>query len=311
MKSSLTTICLVLGLASASAYPLDSVQRTPRAQGAFAVRTLPAPERNDPWGVLDPSRLKLQSHAYLVVDDEGHRIAGKAADAVQPIASVTKLMTAMVVLDTDPDLDAMISLRADDRDHLRHTGSRLRVENARLSRRDLLLIALMSSENRAAAALGRTTLPGGTAQFVRAMNRKAQDLGMTRSHFADPTGLDAGNTASAEDLVRLVEAAMDYPLIRYATTYRSAEVHPYPNGRSLTYRNTNRLLHEGIWDIQLSKTGFINEAGHCLVMRATIADRPLYIVLLNSYGKLTPFGDANRVRDWIESSMVGGGTQRG
>lgn len=263
----------------------------------------PEVESPHPWPSLDPRRLRLLASAFLVVDDQGHRIAGKAVDSVQPIASVTKLMTAMVVLDAHLDLEVMIPLDLEDRDRLRNSRSRLRVENARLSRKDLLLIALMSSENRAAAALGRTTFGGGLPTFVQAMNRKAQELGMYQSRFADATGLDSGNVSTAEDLVRMARAAMAYPLIREATTSRNTQVYPYPSGRPLAYTNTNRLIANERWRIELSKTGYINEAGHCLLMRAVIADRPLYVVLLNSSGKLGPFGDSNRLRDWIHAGL--------
>lgn len=256
-----------------------------------------------PWPSLDPQRLRLLSSSFLVVDDQGHRIAGKAVDSVRPIASVTKLMTAMVVLDARLELEELIPLDSDDRDLLRNSRSRLRVQNARLSRKDLLLIALMSSENRAAAALGRTTFEGGLPAFVQAMNHKAQELGMYQSRFADATGLDAGNVSTAEDLVRMARAAMAYPLIREATTSRTAQVNPYPSGRPLAYTNTNRLIANERWRIELSKTGYINEAGHCLIMRTVIADHPLYVVLLDSPGKLGPFGDSNRLRDWIQAGQ--------
>lgn len=264
-----------------------------------------------PWPPLDPRQLRLNSSAFLVVDDQGRRIVGRAVDSLQPIASVTKLMTAMVVLDAQLDLAEVIPLGVEDRDQLRNSRSRLRVENARLSRRDLLLIALMSSENRAAAALGRTTFAGGLPAFVQAMNRKAQELGMYQSRFADATGLDAGNVSTAQDLVRMARAATAYPLIREATTSINAQVFPYPSGHALTYTNTNRLIASERWQIELSKTGYINEAGHCLLMRVVIADRPLYMVLLNSPGKLGPFGDSNRLRDWIQSGLQTVSRKRG
>lgn len=274
--------------------------------------TAPAPVPGPPpWPSLDARRLRLNASAFLVVDDQGNRIAGKAVDSVRPIASVTKLMTAMVVLDARLDLEEVIPLDSEDRDRLRNSRSRLRIENARLNRRDLLLIALMSSENRAAAALGRTSFAGGLPAFVQAMNRKAQELGMYQSRFADATGLDAGNVSSAEDLVRMARAAMAYPLIREATTSQNAQVYPYPSGRALAYTNTNRLIASERWQIELSKTGYINEAGHCLVMRAVIADRPLYVVLLDAPGKLGPFGDSNRLRDWIQASLRSDNRQRG
>ncbi|HHH39795.1 MAG TPA: D-alanyl-D-alanine endopeptidase [Sedimenticola sp.] len=250
---------------------------------------------------LNPGKLKLRSASALVVDRAGRQIYGKAADTARPIASITKLMTAMVILDAGLPMDQRITIDKADRDLLRLTGSRLRY-GATLSRRELLKLALMSSENRAASALART-FPGGTRAFVTAMNAKARALGMAHSRFAGPTGLDAGNVASARDLAKMVKAAGEYPLIREATTTRSAEVRPYRKRGPLRYRNTNRLLKNKAWKIGLSKTGYINEAGRCIVMEAEIAGEPMIIVLLDSFGKLTPFGDSNRIRKWIETGV--------
>jgi D-alanyl-D-alanine endopeptidase (penicillin-binding protein 7) len=251
------------------------------------------------WGQLNPSKLKLRSESALIVDQSGQIIYEKKADQARPIASITKLMTAMVILDSGLPLQQKITITKDDRDLLQLTGSRLKY-GATLTRQELVRLALMASENRAANALGRT-YPGGHTAFVKDMNRKARQLGMTNSEFADPAGLDAGNVAPARDVVVMVRAAQAYPFIREATTTRVASVHPYKGRGELRFGNTNRLLGNKAWDIQLSKTGYLNEAGRCLVMHAEIADQPLFIVLLNSYGKLTPFGDSNRIRNWIES----------
>lgn len=263
-------------------------------------------DRNDassvnknPWGVLNPAKLKLRSSSALIVDQSGQIVYEKKADEARPIASITKLMTAMVILDSGLPLQQKITITKEDRDLLQLTGSRLKY-GATLSRQQLVRLALMASENRAANALGRT-YPGGQSAFVKAMNRKARDLGMTNSEFADPAGLDAGNVAPARDVVLMLRAAEAYPFIRKATTTRVTSVYPYKGRGELRFGNTNRLLGNKTWDIQLSKTGYLNEAGRCLVMHAEIADKPLFIVLLNSYGKLTPFGDSNRIRDWIES----------
>jgi D-alanyl-D-alanine endopeptidase (penicillin-binding protein 7) len=167
----------------------------------------------------------------------------------------------------------------------------------------MLLLALMASENRAAAALGRT-YPGGTPAFVRQMNAKAKAIGMDQSQFADPVGLDAGNRATARDLAKLVAAARKYPLIAEASTTRQVQVRPYANRGPLSYVNTNRLLKNDTWDISLSKTGYISEAGRCLVMEANIDGESLFIVFLDSFGKLTPFGDSNRLRRWLQSAKV-------
>ena len=244
----------------------------------------------------------IKSDAVLVVDEGGTPLLAKHSQSVKPIASITKLMTAMVVLDSGSDLEETIEITPADRDNLRHSRSRMRTNAARLSRRDMLTIALMSSENRAAAALGRTTFPGGTEAFVAAMNRKAQALGMADTHYADASGLDGANRSTAEDLVRLLQAAGRYPLIREATTRSELQVKPYASGGTLPYRNTNPLVRNGGWQVELSKTGYVDEAGHCLAMQAQIAGRRYWIVLLDSAGKLTPVGDSNRLRKWIESA---------
>jgi D-alanyl-D-alanine endopeptidase (penicillin-binding protein 7) len=201
------------------------------------------------------------------------------------------------VIDGGQNLDEKLTITKDDRDNIKLTGSRL-AYGAKLTRRDLLLLAIMSSENRAAAALGRNW-PGGTAGFVKQMNLKARELGMNNSRFADPAGLNSGNQASARDLGKMVAAAQAYELIRKASTTQSKEVRPFSNRGPLTYVNTNRLLKNANWDISLSKTGYLNESGRCLVMQARIDGEPVFIVLLNSYGKLTPFGDSNRLRKWM------------
>jgi D-alanyl-D-alanine endopeptidase (penicillin-binding protein 7) len=239
----------------------------------------------------------LRSASALVVDGDGNLIYGKDIDTVRPIASITKLMTAMVILDADVDLAERITVTRADRDLVQLTGSRLEF-GATLSRREMILLAIMSSENRAAAALGRTW-PGGLDDFVAHMNAKAAALGMQHSHFADPAGLRVENQSTARDLGLMVTAALDYPLIREASTTQRLEVRPYKNRGPLNYANTNRLLKNESWDIALSKTGYINEAGRCLVMQATIEGEPVSIVLLNSFGKLTPFGDSNRLRKWM------------
>ncbi len=262
--------------------------------------TIPAPT---PWQALNPHKLRLKSAAALIVDLHGNEVYAKQADTPLPIASITKLMTAMVILDADLPLKERLTITRADRDRLRNTGSRLGY-GATLTREELLRLMLMASENRAASALARTW-PGGKQAFVHAMNLKADSLGMQDSRFADPSGLDAGNIASPRDLVKLVSAARTYPLIRKATTTRRISVRPWKGRGPLTFGNTNRLLRNQNWDIRLSKTGYINEAGRCLTMQAEIADQPLTIILLNSYGKLTPIGDSNRLRKWIEGGLEG------
>lgn len=253
------------------------------------------------WEELNTNKLQLKSKSALIIDSRGNEIYGKKVDQPLPIASITKLMTAMVILDSDLPLDEKITVTKDDRDMLRLTGSRLKY-GATLTRKEMVWLAIMSSENRAACALART-YPGGTDAFVKAMNRKAQQLGMNDSTFAGPSGLKAENVASARDLAKMVNAAAEYPLIRQATTTRKLEVKPYKKLGPLRYGNTNRLLKNDKWDINLSKTGYINEAGRCLVMQAEIANEPLTIIFLNSYGKLTPYGDSNRLKKWIEQGI--------
>lgn len=239
----------------------------------------------------------LRSASALVINAEGNVIYGKDIDTVRPIASITKLMTAMVIIDSDLNLDEKITVTKADRDLVQLTGSRLEY-GASLPRREMILLAIMSSENRAATALGRNW-PGGMTEFVKAMNKKAVQLGMEKSHFADPAGLHVENQSTARDLMKMVTAARGYELIRQASTTTRIEVRPYAKRGPLVYGNTNRLLKNDTWDIALSKTGYINEAGRCLVMQANIEGEQVSIVLLNSFGKLTPFGDSNRLRKWM------------
>ncbi len=298
MKKLLLPCCLSLALIAATGMAAEKATRLAKLE------TGPASGQNaaqSPWESLNPKKLQLKSSAALILDEQGDAVYAKQTSEAQPIASITKLMTAMVILDSELDMQEKITITKEDRDLIQLTGSRLQY-GATLTRGQMLQLALMSSENRAAAALARTW-PRGKAAFVEAMNQKADSLGMHSSHFNDPAGLDAGNVASARDLGKMVRAAMSYPLIRKATTTRSASVYPYKGRGELRFSNTNRLLKNKDWDIQLSKTGYLNEAGRCLVMQTEIADQPLTIVLLNSFGKLTPFGDSNRIRKWIESGI--------
>lgn len=245
--------------------------------------------------------LRLASSKALIVNQEtGETIYAKSTNIPTPIASVTKLMTAMVLLDQHLPMDEVIAVSDGDIDTLKGTSSRLRVGTT-LSRHDMLQLALMSSENRAASALARTT-PKGMAAFVAAMNSKAAELGMTNTHFSDPTGLNSENVSTAEDLVKMVKAAYQYPDIRAITTTPEYDVAVNGYRRPVEFRNTNILVRNGDWVIGLSKTGYISEAGRCLVMQAQIADQPLIIVLLDSWGKYTRIGDAQRIKKWIESS---------
>jgi D-alanyl-D-alanine endopeptidase (penicillin-binding protein 7) len=239
----------------------------------------------------------LRSGAALVEDQEtGELLIQKQATLVLPIASITKLMTAMVILDAQIDLQEALTIEKTDIDRLRGSRSGLPVRIT-LLRRDTLLIALMASDNRAANALART-YPGGPEACIAAMNAKAKALGLSETYFEDPTGLSSGNVSSARDLVRLVNAAYQYSLIREFTTCKNAVV--VYGRRVLRFHNTNRLVQNPRWDIGLSKTGFIADAGRCLVMQCQVANRNLLIVLLDSHGKLSRVGDANRIRNWLE-----------
>jgi D-alanyl-D-alanine endopeptidase (penicillin-binding protein 7) len=242
----------------------------------------------------------VRSRAVLVLDRaNGSVVYARKADEAAPIASITKLMTALVVLDGQQPLDEVIEITPADKARTQGNASRLQV-GARLTRRELLNLALMSSENRAAQALGRS-YPGGEPAFVRTMNAKARALGMTRSQFVDPTGLSSGNVATANDLAKLVMAANKSWIIREFSTAESRTVKV---GRQMVeFRNTDPLVRDPAWHISVQKTGHIAEAGQCLVLQAQIEGRPMVIVLLNSQGKYTRVADARRIRQWV-------GTQR-
>lgn len=247
------------------------------------------------------SPLQLASAKALVINQQtGEIVYAKNTNIPTPIASVTKLMTAMVMLDAHLPLDELISIGDEDVDYLKGTGSRLKVGTV-LTRGELLQLALIASENRAASALGRH-YPGGKQAFIQAMNYKAQLLGMQSTRFVDSTGLDSGNLSTAEDLVKMVNAAYHYPEIRQVSTLPSQEITLYGRQNPLSFVNTNALVRGGNWTIGLSKTGFINEAGRCLVMQAEISGQPMIIVLLDSAGKMTRIGDANRIRKWVEKN---------
>lgn len=251
---------------------------------------------------------KLASSIALIYDEQTQRpLYTKNPDAVAPIASITKLMTAMIVLDAEPDLNEALSVAEADLDVLKGTHSRLGVGTTFI-RSEMLKLALMSSENRAASVLARY-YPGGTVAAVAAMNAKARKLGMLHTTFRDPTGLNSANVSTARDLVKMVAAARNYKLIHLYTTTATHSVEG-ARGRELTFNNTNPLVKNASWEIGVSKTGFINEAGRCLVMQAQIRQRPVIIVLLDSAGKSTRIGDANRVKKWIESANTHGRVTR-
>jgi D-alanyl-D-alanine endopeptidase (penicillin-binding protein 7) len=273
-----------------------------------------APEPALPNGVANSPPAQISALSVLVMEqDSGEVLIARNADLTTPIASITKLMTAMVVLDRQPALDEKITISTADIDRLKGTGSRLAI-GSQYTREQLLHLALIASENRAAHALGRAAFDGDTTRFVAAMNRKAEQLGMLHTHYVDPTGLSSDNRSSAMDLARLVNHAyLYYPEIREISTQGS-----YSLGkrkvvlkkrkrkaarivyRDVAFTNTNRLTRDEAWEIGLSKTGFINEAGHCLVMQASIAGQPMVIVLLDSTGKSARMNDAEKIRIWLE-----------
>jgi len=275
-------------------------------------RAAPAPLLLQPdLGASDDADLDLRSAAALVIDQEAGRLLyAKNTDAVMPIASITKLMTAIVVLESGAPLDDPITVTMQDVDRLKGTSSRLRVGTT-LPRKEMLRLALMASENRAASALARAH-PGGTLAFVDAMNRRAKQLGMRDTRFVDPTGLNPNNVSTALDLATLVNVGYQHSLIRDYTTTESVRLafQGKRRARALNFQNSNALVRSGQWEIGLSKTGYINEAGRCLVMQARISSKPVIIVLLDSWGKFTRIADANRIKRWVETLKPPPGSPR-
>ena len=243
--------------------------------------------------------LDLKSSVALVVDQDTHEVLfRKNENAVLPIASLTKLMTGLVITEARLPMDEVLVITQDDVDTEKGSRSRLNV-GTQLSRGELLHLALMSSENRAAHALGRT-YPGGLQAFVNQMNIRALSLGMRDTRYVEPTGLSSRNQSSARDLATLVAAAYTDPTLRELSTSPGHEVEV--GRRTLQYNNTNRLVKNPTWDIGLQKTGYISEAGQCLVMQAKVAGRKLIMVFLDSQGKLSRIADAERVRRWLETA---------
>ena len=287
--------------------------------GLVSVLALPAQARElsarpIPVSYIPQEELRLSSMASMVFDQNtGQILFAKNAEMETPIASITKLMTAMVFLDQHPDMSDRIKVTEADVDRLKHSSSHLPVGTS-LTRKQMLNMALVASENRAASALGRTTLEGGRAAFVAAMNQKARALGMIHTHFVDPTGLNPENVSTAADLAKMVNYAYEhYPEIRkvasqgyYDMGTRRVVLKKRHQRRHVAYipvqyRNTNVLTREHNWDIGLSKTGFINEAGHCVVMQTRIAERDVVMVLLDAPNNWDRLRDADHLRDWVES----------
>jgi D-alanyl-D-alanine endopeptidase (penicillin-binding protein 7) len=272
---------------------------------ALSVATLPATaapqSQTRPRAHAPSAGPALKSSTVYVLDEtHGEVVLSRQADSALPIASITKLMTALVVLESGQALDEVIPLTDQDRTGTRSSASRLEV-GTNLSRADLLHLALMSSENRAAHALARA-YPGGVAACVAAMNAKAEGLGMASARFTDPTGLDSTNVASGQDLAKLVQAAAKLSVIQQYSTDASYTV-PVRR-RRVEFRNTDSLVRAHDWNIVVQKTGYISEAGRCLVMKAIFQGRSVVIVLLDSNGKYTRVADARRIRKWMETHSV-------
>jgi serine-type D-Ala-D-Ala endopeptidase (penicillin-binding protein 7) len=290
---------VVLAGAKASA-PVAAPSAVRKVSLRPSAPVLPRAHDEDPIGAFDPHRLPALASAAVLVTNQatGEVLLEKNAESVVPIASITKLMTAMVVLDGQQSLSEMVRVTEEDIDTLKGSSSRLPV-GTELPRDEMLRLALMASENRAASSLARS-YPGGMAAFVAAMNRKAAAIGLTDTRFLDGTGLNSNNVSSARDLTKMVAAASRYPLIREFSTTAEHEVEVA--GRLRRFANTNALVRGGEWEIGVSKTGYISEAGRCLVMQAWLHEKPLIIVLLDSVGKFTRIADAQRIRKWLEAA---------
>lgn len=252
----------------------------------------------------DTSQLHIASGSALLLDLQTNKVIYSSnPDVVVPIASVTKLMTAMVVLDAKLPLDEHISMNISDTPEMKGVFSRVKLKSE-LSRRDTLLIALMSSENRAAASLAHH-YPGGYPAFIAAMNAKAKSLGMTHTRYVEPTGLSIHNVSTARDLSKLLVAARKYSLLSELSTTKEKTVAFRKPNYTLGFRNTNHLVNKEKWDIKITKTGFTNQAGHCLVLVTSMGNRPVALVILDAFGKYTHFADASRIRNWVETGKSG------
>lgn len=246
---------------------------------------------------------EIASGSAMIVDLQTNKVLYSShPDLVRPIASITKLMTVMVVLDAHLPMDEMLSVDISHTPEMKGVYSRVRL-NSKISRENMMLLALMSSENRAAASLTHH-YPGGYDAFIRAMNAKAKSLGMTHTRYVEPTGLSIDNVSTARDLSKMLMATKQYPLLGQLSTTKE-DMATFSNPPyTLPFRNTNHLVYRKNWNIQLTKTGFTNNAGHCLVMRTMINNRPVSLVVLDAFGKYTHFADANRLRNWMETGKI-------
>lgn len=252
----------------------------------------------------DTSQLHIASGSAMLVDLQTNKVIyASNPDVVVPIASATKLMTGMVVLDAKQNMDEYISINISDTPEMKGVFSRVKL-NSEMPRKEMLLITLMSSENRAAASLAHH-YPGGYAAFIAAMNAKAKALGMNSTRYVEPTGLSIHNVSTARDLSKLVQAARKYPMLTQLSTTKEKTVSFRKPNYTLGFSNTDHLVNRANWDIKLTKTGFTNQAGHCLVLVTSMGNRPVSLVILDAFGKFTHFADASRIRKWIETGKSG------
>lgn len=273
---------------------LALLMATPFAAPLAVAKTAPVAAATQP---------EIASGSAMIVDLKTNKVLYSShPNLVRPIASITKVMTAMVVLDAGLPLDEMLTVDISQTPEMKGIYSRVRL-NSQISRENMLLLALMSSENRAAASLAHH-YPGGYQAFIQAMNAKAKALGMKSTRFVEPTGLSIHNVSTAKDLTRLLIASQQYPLLGKLSTTREDMATFSSPAYTLPFRNTNHLVYRNNWDIQLTKTGFTNAAGHCLVMRTVINNRPVALVVMDAFGKATHFADASRLRTWMETGKV-------
>ncbi|ENM5840603.1 D-alanyl-D-alanine endopeptidase [Vibrio mimicus] len=285
LLGSVFLVCSSL-LIAAPAHSADSATATPKATVKKTVK-----------------KQELAANSALVIDLKTNEVIYSSnPDAVRPIASVTKLMTAIVTLDAKLPMDTKLPITIKEAREMKGVHSRVRI-GSEISRKDMLLLTLMSSENRAAASLAHH-YPGGYKAFIKAMNNKAKALGMKNTRFVEPTGLSEKNVSSARDLVLLLKASKKYPMLGQLSATEKKTVTFAKPRYSLDFRNTNRLVFNDNWKIDLTKTGFTNAAGHCLVMRTQMGKRQVAFVVLDTKGKLSPVGDANRLRTWLETGKV-------
>ncbi|ELY4870566.1 D-alanyl-D-alanine endopeptidase [Cronobacter sakazakii] len=297
IRLSLLSLALLLAAPlSAPALAAAKAAASPLSAPALAAAKAAA----SPLAAAEP---QIASGSAMIVDLRTNEVLFSShPDLVRPIASITKVMTAMVVLDASLPLDEMLTVDISHTPEMKGIYSRVRL-NSQISRKNMLLLALMSSENRAAASLAHH-YPGGYDAFIRAMNAKAKALGMRNTHFVEPTGLSIHNVSTARDLTKLLIATKQYPLIGQLSTTRE-EMATFSNPTyTLPFRNTNHLVYRDNWNIQLTKTGFTNAAGHCLMMRTLIKNRPVTLVVMDAFGKYTHFADASRLRTWLETGKV-------